>query len=136
MLPATPTSLPVPGVPNGVFYARVFAQNAGGNSPQSNEVQFVVGATAPPGAPTLNAPTVSAGNTVGLSWSAGAGPAPTSYTLFVALTPGGLPVGSVPLTGTSGSFPGVPSGTYFLKLVANNSAGASPPSLEVTLTVP
>jgi hypothetical protein len=76
------------------------------------------------------------GHTVGLSRSAGPGGAPTSYTLFVSATPGGAPFLSVPLTGTSAGFNNVPSGTYYLRLVANNALGSSPPSNQVALVVP
>ena len=115
---------------------RIYAQGPGGDSLAStNEVTLVVGATAPPGAPTLNTPTVS-GNNVGLSWTPGGGGAPTSYTLLVSATSGGAPFLSVPLTGTSIGFGGVPSGTYFLRLVATNGLGSSAPSNQVTLVVP
>jgi hypothetical protein len=114
---------------------RVLATNAGGTSAPTNEVQVVVAGPMAPGAPTLNAPVV-VGNTVNLSWSAGAGGAPTSYTLFAAVTPGGAPILSVPLTGNAIGFAGVPSGTYYLALVATNAVGTSPPSNQVTVVVP
>jgi hypothetical protein len=72
---------------------------------------------------------------VGLSWTPGAGGTPTSYVL-TALTAGGAVLGSVPLIGTSASFPGVPDGIYLLRLVAVNSLGASPVSNQVTLALP
>ena len=43
---------------------------------------------------------------------------------------------TVPLTGTTVSFPGAPSGIYYLRLTAADAAGPSPPSAQVTLTVP
>ncbi len=95
---------------------------------------ITVAAPAAPGAPTLNAPTVT-GNTVGLSWTPGGGGAPTSYVL-TALTAGGVVLGSAPLSGSSASFPGVPSGSYLLRLVAVNSVGPSAASNTVTLIVP
>jgi hypothetical protein len=76
------------------------------------------------------------GTTVSLSWSAGAGPAPTSFLLTASLTPGGAPVASVPVTGSGIAIPGVAPGTYYLRLVAVNAAGTSPPSNEVVLVVP
>ena len=94
-----------------------------------------VGATAPPGPPTLHAPSVS-GTTVSVSWTAGSGVAPTSYVLSAAVTPGGATVASVPLSGASVTIPGVPRGTYYLRLTAVNAAGASAPSNQVTLVVP
>jgi hypothetical protein len=41
-----------------------------------------------------------------------------------------------PLTGTSVSYAGVPSGTYYLQLTASNDAGTSGPSPQVPVTVP
>jgi len=136
-LPASPTAVGFSGIPAGVWYVRVFAQNAGGNSANStNQVQFTIAGPAPPGAPTLNAPVV-AGNNVSLTWTPGAGGAPTSYTLLASATSGGAPFLSVPgLTGAGIAFPGVPSGTYFLRLVAVNALGSSAPSNQVTLVVP
>ena len=132
-VPAPSTTLTVPGVPNGTYYVRLVAQNAGGISGAGNEVVVTVGAVAPPGAPTLNPPQV-VGNTVSLSWTPGAGPAPTSYVLIARV--GGVPIGALPFPGTSTAIPGVPSGTYSLTLVALNAAGASAPSNAVTLVVP
>lgn len=135
-LPGTQTSVTVPGIPPGVYYVRVFAVNVGGNSRfSSNEVQVVVAGPSAPGAPTLNAPSVM-GDTVGLSWTPGGGGVATSYVIGVALTDGGSvsPVSTV--TSTSVSVPGVPSGTYFVRVIAVNGAGNSVPSNQVTVVVP
>ena len=129
------TSFTVGGVPNGVYYVRVVAQGPGGLSGATNEATLRVGATAAPGPPTLHAPNVS-GTTVSVSWTAGSGVAPTSYVLSAAVTPGGATVASVPLSGASVTIPGVPRGTYYLRLTAVNAAGASAPSNQVTLVVP
>lgn len=129
------TSFVVSGVPPGTYYVRVHAQNAGGTSPASNEVSLTVAGATAPGVPTLHAPIVS-GSTVSLSWTPGSGDPPTSYTLVASDAPGGAPIVTVPLTGTSVSFAGVPSGTYYLRLTATNGAGTSAPSGEVTLVVP
>lgn len=134
-LPPTPRSVAVGGVPAGTYYVRVRATNAGGVSADSNEVTLTVAGATPPGVPILNSPSV-AGNTVSLSWSAGAGGTPSGYTLVARATPAGAPIVSVPLSGTSASFPGVPAGTYYLQLVATNAAGSSGPSAQVTLVVP
>ncbi len=133
-VPASATSLAIPGVPAGTYYLRLVAQNAGGTSAPSNEVTLtVVGLTAP-GAPTLSA-SVS-GRTVNVSWTPGGGGAPAGYTLSAAVSPAGAPVATVPLSGTGVSFPNVPSGTYYLRLTASNGAGTSPVSNQVTVTVP
>lgn len=131
-------ALSVPGVPPGNYYVSVQASESsvvgtlvGG---ASNQVSFTVAPPSLPGPPTLQAPAVQ-GTTVTLSWSAGTGSSPSGYTLTASATPGGLPIVTLPLTGTSASFAGVPSGTYFLRLTATNGAGTSAPSNEVSLTV-
>lgn len=125
----------VTAAPPGTYYVRVRAANSCGSGPASNEVVLtVVGATAP-GAPTLN-PAVVTGSTVALSWTAGGGGAPTSFTLTAAATSTGAPIATVTLTGTGASFADVPSGTYFLRLTASNAAGTSAPSPQVIVTVP
>lgn len=133
-LPVSPNSVSIPGVPPGTYYIRLVAQNAGGTSGPSNEVTLTVAGASAPGAPTLSAS--ATGSTVNVSWTAGSGGAPTSYTLNAAVTPGGAPVATVPLGGTSASFANVPSGTYYLRLTASNGAGTSPASNQVTVTVP
>ena len=133
-LPGSSNVTTIPGIPPGTYYVRLLAQNAGGTSVASNEVALTVVGPSAPGAPTLNAPMVS-GSTVGLSWTPGAGGAPTSYVL-TALTSGGAVLANVPLTGSAVSFTGVPSGSYQLRLVAVNSVGASPPSSTVAVVVP
>ncbi|MEZ5420848.1 MAG: hypothetical protein R2708_26390, partial [Vicinamibacterales bacterium] len=64
----------VPNVPPGTYYARMYAVSPGGTSQPSNEVPVVVSAAcAPPATPTVTAQ--SAGSTVAISWSGGAGAA-------------------------------------------------------------
>ena len=133
-LPASPTSVAIPGIPAGTYYVRLVAQNAGGTSASSNEVTVVVAGVTTPGAPTLSA-SVS-GRTVTVSWTPGSGGTPTGYTLSAATSAGGAPIGSVPVSGASIAFPNVPSGQYFLRLTASNSAGTSPSSNQVAVTVP
>lgn len=134
-LPVSGSSVSIPDVPPGTYFVRLVASNAAGASAPSNEVAVAVGVVPRPGAPTLHAPAVS-NRTVTLSWSAGAGGAPSSYILFASATPGGAPIATVLLSGAGASFPNVPPGTYYLRLVASNAAGASAPSAELRLTVP
>lgn len=133
-LPVSPTSFSIPGIPPGTYYIRLVAQNAGGTSSPSNEVTLTVAGASAPGAPTLSAS--ASGRTVNVSWTPGSGGTPTGYTLSAAVTPGGAPVATVPLGGTSVAFANVPSGTYYLRLTASNGAGTSPASNQVTVTVP
>ncbi|MFN7978615.1 MAG: hypothetical protein U0P30_10790 [Vicinamibacterales bacterium] len=134
-LPGTSTSAVVPGVPAGTFYIRVVAQNAGGVSAPTNEAVLTVAGPAAPGAPTLLQPVGPSGNTLNLAWTPGGGGVPTSYVL-TALTTGGAVIASVPLTGTSVSFPNVPNGTYVLQIAAVNAVGTSPASNAITVTLP
>jgi hypothetical protein len=135
-LPVSPRSFTVPGVPPGVYYVRLVAINAGGASAPSNEVTLTVTAPAAPAAPTMNAPVVS-GSTVNFSWTPGAGGgAPTSYLLLASVTPGGPVIASLPVAGASISVPGVPSGTYYVRVSGVNSVGAGPASNSVTVVVP
>ncbi len=129
------TSYVVTDVPPGTYYVFVQARNAWSVSAASNVVTVHVAGERPPEAPTLNAPTVT-GSTVTVSWSAGPGGTATTYTLTASLTPGGPAIATVPLTGTSASFTNVPSGHYYVRLTATNSAGTSPPSAQVTVVVP
>lgn len=133
-MPATPTSVTVSSIPPGRYYVRVLAQNSGGMSGPSNEVSLTVGSVGVPAAPVLELPVV-AGSTVTLSWRAGAGPAPTAYVIGAAMSPGGALFTTAQVSGTSLTVPGVPAGTYYLRVVAATSAGTSPPSNEVTVVV-
>jgi hypothetical protein len=121
--------------PPGTYYVRVRGANNCNVGGPSNEVVVTVAGAAAPGAPVLHAPVVS-GQTVSLSWTPGGGSAPANYTLTASTTPGGAPVATVALTGTGASFTNVPSGTYYLRLTASNAGGTSPPSAQVSVTVP
>ncbi len=130
------TGVLINGIPPGTWYVRIYASNAGGNSPgTTNEVQLVVAGPQPPGTPTMNTPTV-AGNTVGLSWTPGAGGTPSSYNLIVRLSPAGPVFAQFALSVTAVGFSGVPSGTYYLQVIANNAVGSSGLSNQVSLVVP
>lgn len=92
----------------------------------------------PPGPPgTPNAPTATVnGSTVTISWTAPAtGGAPTSYQLLAGSAPGLADLAVVPVNGTSLVAPGVPSGVYYLRIVAANGSGASAPSTDLRLPV-
>lgn len=139
-LPASPTAVGFSGVPPGTYRARVSAANAGGTSAPSNEAVFTIAAPSAPGAPVLGTPVFNASSRqLQLTWTPGSGGAATSYALIAALSPGGVPVTSIPLgNGTSATLgvPGGIAGTFYLRLVASNAVGASPLSNEVSVVIP
>lgn len=101
----------------------------------SAEALVADGAQTSPSAPTALAATV-VGSTVGLTWSPPTdGPAPTGYLLEAALTSGGPVFASLPVATVGVSVPGVPNGSYFLRVRAVNADGVSEPSNEVGITV-
>ena len=129
----------VNAVPAGVYFVRVIAANACGFSHPSAAAAVRIGSVpGPPTAPVHVTGTVAPGGVVSLSWltSAGGG-APTSQVLEVGNGPGLANLGTVSLgTATSLTAPGVPAGTYYLRVRAVNAAGASPVSGELVLVVP
>lgn len=125
----------VPNVPPGTYFARMHAVNAGGTSGPSNEVQVTVVANTCV-APTAPVVTVQVnGSTVGLSWTAVNGAA--AYQLAVAYSAGGSAAFSqvLPAGQTSVSYPGVPSGTYYARVTAANSCGATATSSDAAIVV-
>lgn len=132
------TSYPIDLPPGRPYYFVVRAYNQAGQlGPASNLATFNGAApTAAPGAPGgLNVQV--AGSRATLSWSApSSGGTPSGYAVFVGTSPGssnvlnGVPVG----TGLSVSS-NVSPGTYYVRLVAYNAAGASAHSQEVSFQV-
>ena len=123
--------------PDGTYFVTVRATNGSGAGTESSGVSLTVSAAASvPGAPASLTSAVT-GATVVFSWSApSSGGTPTGYSLVASLTPGGatiatLPVGSV-LTYTVSD---VPAGTYYVRVVGTNTAGAGADSNVVTVVV-
>ena len=118
----------LPGVPDGRYVVRVRATSAGGAGPPSNDV--LVQVPAPPAAPVFNAPVVGAGGTVTLSWQSPAGVV-TGFVIEVGNAPGlaNLTTLTLPIVNTL-TVPGVPGGSYFVRVRALNRQSAGPPSGE------
>lgn len=124
--------------PNGSFVLSVTASNASGTGPESAPLTVTVPQTvAAPGAPSNLAAVVS-GATVSFTWTPpSSGGAVGNYVLQAGTTPGfSTPLASIPL-GASPSFavPGVPAGTYYVRVLAQNSGGTGAASNEVSFTV-
>jgi hypothetical protein len=140
-LPAgTGTSFTVPGVPSGTFYVRVRAVNASGSGPASNEVKLVIAGAGVslPDAPTspFASLTGTGGGFLTLTWTpAVTGATPTGYLVEAGTATGLANIATLPVTGRSFSFTGVPRGFYFLRVRARNAGGVSPPSVEVMIVV-
>lgn len=118
-------SAPVPG---GVYYVRVRAENAYGDSDPTPDLVLV-----PPGAPgapnTLVASRVNA--TVNLRWNAPSGSSVTGYIIEAGSGPGLSDLARVQV-GPGTTFSAVaPAGTYFIRVRALNSRGPGLPSNEV-----
>ena len=128
---ATPI-LRVPLVP-GVYYVRVRALILQAVSGPSDEVRIVVGGAEPPSAPRHLLGLVN-DSTVALSWTPTFdGGTPDRLSLLVeGPVSGVLPLGLV----ETFRYDAVPPGTYTFRVVAANAAGASAPSLPLTLTFP
>lgn len=135
LLPVPLASLfSVPNVPPGTYYARLYAVGPGGNSGASNEVPVVVSnACGAPATPSVTA--TSTGNTVNIAWSAVAGA--VGYQLTASMSPGGAPVAAQTFGGgqTAASYPGVPSGTYYIRITAANACGGQATSADAAVTV-
>jgi predicted phage tail protein len=135
----TSTSLVVNSVPNGVYYARVRAVNADGSSPPSNEVIVVVpgsgNCAAPPNAPASLTSSVF-GMLVTLNWLAPAGAcAAGGYVIQAGSAPALSDIAVINVGATTTLSVQAPPGTYYVRVVALNGFGGSPPSNEVVITV-
>ena len=132
----TATTYVADGVPNGLYFIRVRAVNAGGTSPPSAEARVRVG-LGPPDPPSdlIAWPQESR---VTLQWTApSTGDPPTSYTVEAGSGPGLANLARIS-TGSAATLyfaSGVPHGRYYLRVRGSNSAGEGSPSNEVAIDV-
>ncbi len=133
--PAAAARVVATGVGRGVYYARIVAVNAHGASPPSPDVAVVVG-DGLPGVPVgLMAAAGQTGDVRVLWQPPRSGPPPASYVLLVG-TSADRPTTRIPLAHTVLAARGVATGTYFVRAVAVNGAGAGPASPEIAVIVP
>jgi hypothetical protein len=122
---------------DGTYFWRVLALNLAGPSPPSLEAQFTVGSSCLVPSEPRDFIFGVAGSYVTLAWTPPVtGSAPVSYVVEVGSAPGlanlvVAPTGAVTAVGTP-----APAGTYFVRVRAQNSCGASAPSEERVITVP
>ena len=124
-------------LPKGSYYARVRAANASGTSPNSNEVRFNVGRK-------LQSPsgvTVTwTGTTATFSWVSSSADIeadmPTNYVLEAGTAPGESNVATLNVGNTTAFTTEVPSGTYYVRIRAQNAEGDSDPSQEIEVRLP
>lgn len=124
--------------PNGTYGLSMRATNAAGSGPESAlvTVSLPSGVSAP-GPPSGLTVTVT-GSTAGFTWNPPTtGGAPAGYLLVAGTAPGfTTPVATLPLPATpSVAVPGVPTGTFYVRVMAQNGGGISGASNEVSLTV-
>jgi len=112
-------------IPNGRFYFRVASAAVGGGVSAPSATRIVdVNLPQAPGAPVLTV-TLPAPHLITLAWTPAPGGAPQSYTLHAGSTPGASDVGVWPLgLATSATGP-LPPGTFFVRVVASNTAGSA-----------
>ena len=111
------------------------AVGPGGISGPSNEMAITV---APSACAPLTMPAVQAqvtGSSVAISWSAVPGAA--AYQLIAAMAPSGPPVQAqaLPPSTTSVTYTGVPTGTYYVRVVTANVCGSTITSADTTVSV-
>ncbi len=121
--------------PSGVFYLRVRAVTVAGTSAPSNEVRVAAGDAEAPLPPQALLATVQ-GTLVTVQWTENPlGPVIAGYQIQAGSAAGLTDIGAAPLDATVRSFTvDAPPGTYFLRVLAVNAAGASAPSNEAAIT--
>ncbi len=123
-------------VPAGTYFIRIRAFNAEGIGAASAEVIATVVPQALPGDPQ-NVSAVASGSTITLTWAPPVtGGAASGYVVQAGSAPGAAdffngPVGNVLAVAAT-----VPGGTYYIRVLAQNTSGLGLPSAETSVTVP
>lgn len=135
-MPQALPSFSTTGVGAGDYYVRIRGANGAAESAPSNEVLIPVRAgCVAPGAPT-NFTQIVRGSLGFLQWNAGNGGQPTVYVVQASFSPNDpnppiqLPLASLYLT------LGIPTGSYYVKVVAANPCGTSAASNEINVVAP
>jgi peptidase C25-like protein len=140
---ALATSFTASNVGNGTYFVRVRAANGAGMGAASNEVIVAVGGSgSTPTAGTPGAPrgfvTQVTGSTVVFAWGAPLdGGTPQSYWIDAGSSTGLSDLASFSTGSVATAFvvPGVPAGTYYVRVRAANASGTSAPSNEAVVFV-
>jgi hypothetical protein len=122
-------------LPSGRFYLRGRTRmQSGAVSPPTAAVVVDVAPPPSPGVPVLTATQV-ASNPVTLSWTAGPGGAPTSFTLYAGTTPQGSNLAVAPMGLATSISTVAPAGVpIYVRVVATNAAGSAT-SNEIVFTL-
>lgn len=125
------TTFPATG-PAGTYYVRVVAANAEGRGAPSNEVVVTLTAGCATPAPPYNLRAIVRGSEAFIFWRESA--SATSYTLQAGTAPGQT-FAQFPAAGTTINAT-QPSGTFYLRVIANGPCGTSAASNEVQVSFP
>jgi uncharacterized delta-60 repeat protein len=122
--------------PDGIYYVRVRAVTAAGAGLPSGDVRVETGQAAPPRALGGLLATVQ-GTTVTLQWREDPlGPVIAGTLLQAGSAPGLADLAAIALPAGVHTFTAkAPPGTYFVRVLGVNAAGASAPSAELALTL-
>ncbi len=125
---------------NGTWYVRVVTLSASGSRGDTSETKSVTlptGGAPPagqPGGPVLTGVQTTS-NPIVLSWAAGSGGAPSSYTLSAGSSPGASDIGAFPLgMATSISANAPPGLRVYARVIAHNASGSAT-SNEINLMI-
>lgn len=132
--PATSYSTVVAG---GAFFVTVQASNACGLGPSSAQAVVIVGSPIVPPTAPFALDVTRVGSTVTFTWGAPSiGTGPFTYRLEAGSSPGLSDLATVVSGVPTLTVPGVPPGTYYVRVRAAGSGGLGPAGNELTVVVP